>query len=187
VSCANCHLQALAFTDGQKFGIGTRGQRTDKNTMSIVNVLWSSPLMFWDGRAASLEEQAIQPIENPKEMDLPIQEAANRLMNIREYREKFKAAFNTETIEPQHIERALAQFQRTLISQDSKYDKFLRGEVKLAESELKGMRSFFTHPDPSINLRGSNCGDCHRNFLTDGFSLAFDGFANNGLDSQEEE
>ena len=108
-----------------------------------------------------------------------------RLRDIPEYQEMFKSAFGTEKIEKEHLAKALAQFQRTLISQDSKYDKFLKGELPLSEMELRGMQSFFTHPDASIGLRGSNCGDCHRNFLTDGFSNALDGFANNGLDDDE--
>lgn len=182
VSCATCHQQSKAFSDGRKLGMGINGQSTDRNTMSLVNVLWSSPRKFWDGRAKSLEEQAIHPIENPREMGLSIDQAIDRLSNIPGYREKFKDAFNTNEIKQEHIAKALAQFQRILISQDSKYDKFLKGEIQLTEIELRGMQSFFTHPDPSIHLRGSNCGDCHRNFLTNGFSNGFDGFANNGLD-----
>jgi len=185
VSCATCHQQSMAFTDGRKLGRGIGGQNTDRNTMSIVNVLWSSPRMFWDGRAVSLEDQALQPIVDHKEMNLPIKEAVMRLRDIPEYQEKFKNAFGTDEIEKEHLAKALAQFQRTLISQDSKYDKFLKGELQLSEMELRGMQSFFTHPDASIGLRGSNCGDCHRNFLTDGFSNAFDGFANNGLDDDK--
>lgn len=185
VSCATCHQQSKAFTDGNKVGIGIRGQELDRNSMSLVNMLWSAPHKFWDGRAANLEDQALQPIHNPKEMDLKISEALIRLNDDPEYREKFKLAFNTDKIRKEHIAKALAQFQRTLISQDSKYDKYLRGELQLSEQEQRGLQSFFTHPDPSVNLRGSNCGDCHRNFLTDGFKAGFDGFANNGLDDDE--
>ncbi len=185
VSCATCHQQAMAFTDGNKGGIGIRGPELDRNSMSLVNMLWSTTHKFWDGRAANLEDQALQPIENQKEMDLKISEALRRLNDDHEYRSKFKSAFNTHKIEKEHIAKALAQFLRTLISQDSKYDKFLRGELQLSEQEQRGLQSFFTHPDPSVNLRGSNCGDCHRNFLTDGFNVGLDGFANNGLEDDE--
>ena len=185
ISCAKCHQQSKAFTDGKQVAVGIRGQKADRNTPSLVNMLWSTPQKFWDGRAANLEIQALQPIQDPREMDLSINEALKRLKNIPEYRSKFKAAFNTRKIKKKHVAKALAQFQRTLISQDSKYDKFLKGELQLSEIEQRGMVSFFTHPDPSIGLRGSNCGDCHRNFLTDGFNEALDGFANNGLDDDE--
>lgn len=181
VSCSTCHQQSKAFSDGKKLGEGFGNRLSDRNTMSIVNVLWSSPRMFWDGRAESLEDQALQPIEDTREMNLPLEEAVKRLMNSPEYQKKFETAFGIRKIRGEHIAKALAQFQRTLISQDSKYDKFLKGELQLSDQEQRGLQSFFTHPDASIGLRGSNCGDCHRNFLTDGFSDALDGFANNGL------
>lgn len=185
ISCATCHQQSKAFTDGKIVAIGIRGQELDRNTMSLVNMLWSAPHKFWDGRATNLEDQALQPIQNLKEMDLEISELLFRLNNNPVYKVKFKLAFNTNNIKKEHIAKALAQFQRTLISQDSKYDKFLKGELQLSEQEQRGLQSFFTHPDPSVGLRGSNCGDCHRNFLTDGFNDGFDGFANNGLEDDE--
>ncbi len=185
ISCATCHQQSNAFTDGRIVGIGIRGQKVDRNTMSLVNMLWSTSHKFWDGRAANLEDQALQPIKNPKEMDLKLSELLLKLNSDPVYKAKFKSAFNTNKIREEHVAKALAQFQRTLISQDSKYDKFLKGELQLSEQEQRGMQSFFTHPDPSIGLRGSNCGDCHRNFLTDGFNDGFDGFANNGLEDDE--
>jgi cytochrome c peroxidase len=185
ISCATCHQQSKAFTDGRTVGIGIRGQKVDRNTMSLVNMLWSTSHKFWDGRAANLEDQALHPIENPKEMDLNISELLVKLNRDSVYKSKFKLAFNTNEIREEHVAKALAQFQRTLISQDSKYDKFLKGELQLSEQERRGMQSFFTHPDPSVELRGSNCGDCHRNFLTDGFNDGIDGFANNGLEDDE--
>lgn len=186
MSCASCHRQELAFTDGLPRGIGIDSQTVERSTMSLVNLLWSTPRIFWDGRAMSIEDQVHQPIENPVEMDLPLQIAVKRLRQIPAYREQCRAAFGTHRIGGEHVQKALAQFIRTLVSQDARYDRFLRGEVELTEQELAGMQAFFTHPDPSIGLRGSNCGDCHRNFLTDGFRDGFEGFANNGLDTDEE-
>jgi cytochrome c peroxidase len=185
ISCATCHQQSNAFTDGKIVAIGIRGQKLDRNTMSLVNMLWSTSHKFWDGRAANLEDQALQPIQNLKEMDLKISELLLKLNSDPVYKTKFKLAFNTNKIKKEHVAKALAQFQRTLISQDSKYDKFLKGELQLSEQEQRGLQSFFTHPDPSVGLRGSNCGDCHRNFLTDGFNDGLDGFANNGLEDDE--
>jgi len=185
ISCASCHQQSKAFTDGEMVGIGIDGLKGDRSTMSIVNLLWSNQNMFWDGRAGSIEEQVLQPISNPKEMDLSIVEAVKRLNHIDAYRKEFKMAFGTRKIREEHVAKALAQFIRSLVSQDSKYDKFLNGELQLAENELAGMQSFFTHPDPSVELRGSNCGDCHRNFLTDGFKDAYEGFTNNGINDEE--
>ena len=79
ISCATCHQQSNAFTDGKKLGVGIRGQELDRNTMSLVNMLWSVPNKFWDGRATNLEDQALHPIQNPKEMDLEISELLSRL------------------------------------------------------------------------------------------------------------
>ena len=186
VTCATCHVQALAFTDGKRVSEGIDGQKTDRNSMSLANMLWSTPHKFWDGRAKSLEAQALEPIQDPIEMDLDLAELLDRLNGDENYRAMFKAAFNVDEIGEEDVARALAQFQRTLISQDSKYDKFLRGELQLSEQEMRGSQLFFTHPDPSVSLRGSNCGDCHRNFLTDGFRDGFDGFANNGLNDEED-
>jgi cytochrome c peroxidase len=186
ISCASCHQQAKAFTDGERLGIGIEGQVVDRNTMSLVNMLWSTPHKFWDGRAANLEEQALQPIKDPREHGMDIPEVLKRLNDHPDYPSRFRSAFGTKKIREEQIAKALAQFQRTLISNDSKYDKFLRGEVQLSDSEQRGLQAFFTHPDPSVSLRGSNCGDCHRNFLTDGFNDALDGFANNGLDYEDD-
>jgi len=185
ISCSSCHQQSKAFTDGKTVAIGIDDQKGDRSTMSLVNLLWSTQNMFWDGRAGSIEEQVLQPIANPKEMDLPVDQAVARLNDIRSYRDEFKIAFGARKIRKEHVAKALAQFIRSLVSQDSRYDKFLNGELQLSDSELSGMQSFFTHPDPSVALRGSNCGDCHRNFLTDGFKDAYEGFANNGIDDED--
>ena len=185
VSCASCHEQSRAFTDGKSVSEGINGNKVTKNGMSIVNLLWSSKF-FWDGRANSLEEQALQPIENPNEMGLPIEEAVQRLRSIPEYRDLFAKAFNIKTIEKEHIAKALAQFQRTLVSQDSRYDQFLQTGTGFTDQEIHGLRLFFTHPDALNGIRGGNCFDCHRAILTDGFNSGYDGFRNNGLDPDEE-
>ena len=139
ISCATCHQQSRAFTDGRKLGIGIRGQELDRNSMSLVNMLWSTSHKFWDGRAANLEDQVWQPIENPKEMDLKINEALNRLNGNPEYKAKFKSAFNTNKIQKEHVAKALAQFQRTLISKDSKYLD-ARARIKRRRVELKKLQ-----------------------------------------------
>ncbi|MEO9484668.1 MAG: cytochrome c peroxidase [Ekhidna sp.] len=182
ISCASCHQQNLAFTDGKKLALGINGSQIPRNSMSIANLLWSNRF-FWDGRAISLEDQALQPIENPAEMGLPIEEAVQRLRASSEYRALFFNTFGTHNLDKEHIAKALAQFQRTLISQDSRYDVFLTSGKGFTEQELHGLNLFFTHPDTKSGVRGANCFDCHRNILTDGFPSGFDGFRNNGLDN----
>lgn len=184
ISCGSCHQQSRAFTDGARFSRGVDGELTSKSSMSIVNMLWNSKF-FWDGRAATLEEQSIQPIPDHIEMDLPLDEAVQRLSESDSYRQQFMAAYETDEITSDLMAKAMAQFMRTLVSSGSKYDRYLLGETDFTDQEKLGMDLFFTHPEPTIGLRGGNCGDCHLNILTSGDREGYQGFHNNGLDSEE--
>ena len=182
VSCASCHRQSTAFSDPNRFSRGVQGRTGTRNSMSLANLMWVNRL-FWDGRVASIEEQALHPLRDPNEMNLPPEQAAAKLQGIPEYPPRFRQVFGTEQIRPEHIAKALAQFQRTLISADSRYDRYLRGEYRPTSLELQGIQLFFTHPIPEIGLRGGNCGDCHIGPLVQGDQSAFRGFHNNGLDT----
>ncbi|MFP4090030.1 MAG: cytochrome-c peroxidase [Cyclobacteriaceae bacterium] len=181
VSCASCHQQDKAFTDGRRFPRGIHGGEVDRNTMSLVNLLWVSRL-HWDGEAASLEEQAVIPITNPLEMGSSLEEVVDKLQATELYPPKFKAAFGSEIVTSENLLKALAHFQRTLISQDSKLDRYWRKEYELTELELKGMNLFYTHPEASLGIRGGNCGDCHVGPHTGASIGGFNGFHNNGLE-----
>jgi cytochrome c peroxidase len=98
------------------------------------------------------------------------------------YRELFEAAYGE--ISAAAIVRALASFERTLISSNSRYDQFLRGELTLDPEEELGRKLFMAHPDVKVSLRGANCIDCHSQFLTGGSGARYDGFSNNGLDDE---
>jgi cytochrome c peroxidase len=99
------------------------------------------------------------------------------------YRKLFEKAYGE--LSTAAITRALASFERTLISTNSRYDQFLRGEIKLEPQEELGRKLFMAHPDVKVSLRGANCIDCHSQFLTGGSSARYDGFSNNGLDDEE--
>lgn len=186
VSCGSCHQQSMAFTDGKAFSTGLDGKLTGKSSMSLVNLLWQTKF-FWDGRVVSLEEQALEPIQDHIEMDLSLTEAVVRLSNSDTYQNQFRAAFESEEITSELIAKALGQFMRTLVSSNSRYDQFLLGdEGALTDEEKRGMDLFFTHPEPEIGLRGGNCGDCHLNILTSGDRDGYRGFHNNGIDSEED-
>jgi len=182
-SCASCHQQEKAFTDGERFSLGIRGQRGIKNAMSLTNLLWQNRF-FWNGRSESLEEQALIPIEDPLEMDEDLDRAVEELQADPAYPPLFEAAFGSPEVTAEGIGKALAQFQRTLISADSRYDQYLRGEYQPSSLELQGIELFFTHPIPEIGLRGGNCGDCHLGPLTSGALNGFNGFHNNGLEAE---
>ena len=182
VSCSTCHLQHLAFTDGKARAVGVSGKTLDFNSMSLANLMWGSRHFFWNGRVDSLEEQALAPIQDPDEMAQNLDDLIDELAADDVYPGLFKSAYGE--ISAENIARALATFERTLISSDSKYDQYLRGELKLSAEEELGRKLFMAHPDIKVSLRGGNCIDCHSQFLTSGFNAQFDGFSNNGLDTE---
>ncbi len=183
VSCSTCHQQRLAFTDGRRTGIGVTGKPLAFNSMSLANLMWGPQLFFWNGRAATLEAQALVPIQNPDEMAQDLQQLVAELEPDDGYRAMFDAAYGEISV--QAIARALASFERALISSNSRYDQFLRGEISLNTQQELGRKLFMAHPDVKVSLRGANCIDCHSQFLTSGFSTRLDGFSNNGLDDEE--
>ena len=184
ISCATCHRQSLAFTDGLARSLGVSGKPLAFNSMSLVNLMWGPRHFFWDGRSPSLENQALQPIEHKDEMGRNIDELVSQLKQDKVYQTLFNQAFGSITAI--NIAKALASFQRTLISSNSRYDQYLRGELSLSAEEEQGRKLFMAHPDTKVSLRGGNCIDCHSQFLTSGFGSAFDGFSNNGLDNDED-
>jgi cytochrome c peroxidase len=180
VACATCHQQQLAFTDGLAKRAGLSGKALDFNSMSLANLLWGQRRFFWNGRATSLEEQVLMPIQNPEEMNQNLDALVRELKASKQYRNLFARAYGDVSADT--IAKALATFMRLLISSNSKYDRFLRGEVELSPLEEHGRKLFMAHPDVKASRRGANCIDCHSQFLTSGFRDAYDGFSNNGLD-----
>jgi cytochrome c peroxidase len=177
LSCANCHQQARAFTDGLAFSKGVDNMPTARNSMSLANLLWTRRF-FWDGRAASLEEQAVFPLSNPHEMGQSLQMSAQKLGDMATYPALFKRVYGDETITGDRIVKAIAQFERTLISCNSKYDQYLRNAYQPTEQQLNGMKLFSNAPQPETGARGANCAHCHG-----GVKNYMELFHNNGLDS----
>ncbi|MFB6456353.1 cytochrome-c peroxidase [Chitinophaga sp. Hz27] len=177
ISCASCHQQSKAFTDGKKFSTGIDTVTTTRNSMSLVNLLWVRNF-FWDGRAASLEEQATTPLTAIHEMGQPLHISVNKLLHTRRYPALFKAAFGSATITDTLIIKALAQFERSLISANSNYDKYLQHLYTPTTAESNGMALFMSNPTPEKNIRGAGCAHCHG-----GPKLFVELYHNNGLDS----
>ena len=167
-ACESCHLQSASFSDTNQFSAGIDGFLGDINASTLVNVGWNNS-NFWDGRASSLEEQAYDPIVNPIEMNDTWINIEMKLNADNEYPTLFKNAFNIDYIDSIHVVMAIAQFERTLISANSKFDKYLRGETQLTSSELGGYAIF--------NSEKGDCFHCH------GTQMFMDNlFHNNGLD-----
>jgi cytochrome c peroxidase len=169
ISCASCHHPQKAFTDGLALSTkGISGNALKRHTPSIQNIAWQQG-WFWDGGAKDIESLNFGPIRNPDEMGQNLNQLATELQNTREYPNLFRAAFGTDTITTLLISRALAQFERTLISATSRYDKYVRKEAggTLSETELEG-----------LSLFQQKCSSCHSSdFFTD------QGYHNNGLDN----
>lgn len=180
MSCASCHIQALAFTDGKTRAIGIYGNELLFNSMTLTNVLFSNKL-FWDGRGKSLEKQALAPVVNHLEMDQRLSITVRKLENTDLYPRLFQEAFGSTQITPKKIAYSLAQFERTLISFNSKYDQYLNDKAEFSELEKQGMDLFFTTPKPAAGIRGAGCVNCHVSGTFAGSSKNFDGFKNNGL------
>jgi len=177
ISCASCHQQSKAFTDGKALSIGVDGVPTSRNTMALVNLLWTRKF-FWDGRSTGLEEQAAFPLTDPHEMGQPIEVSAHKLRAVKAYPLLFKRAFGDTAITPERIVKALSQFERTLISANSPYDRYLKKEYQPTSIELEGMALFMNSPEPNIKRRGADCAHCHG-----GVKTYKELFHNNGLDS----
>jgi len=179
-SCADCHLPAKAFTDGRKTARGAEGGFGPRNSMPLFNLAWKLEF-FWDGRAQSLREQVLQPIQNPIEMHQSLTNLCDKLRatNKMNYAGLFTAAFGSPEITAEKISLALENYLLTLTSFNAKFDHVLRGEEKFTADEQRGFELFSTEYDPRRGQFGADCFHCHGGPLFQSQS-----FANNGLDSE---
>jgi cytochrome c peroxidase len=128
IACANCHLAKFAFTDGKPVSTGIRGQKGGRSAPASFNRVFSSA-QFWDGRAATLEDQSVGPFTNPIEHGFPNYDVMRaKMMKIAGYRKLFKQAFGEENITIDNVGRAIASFQRTVLSGNSPADRFDQGQ-----------------------------------------------------------
>lgn len=190
ISCASCHKQFNSFSDELSASQGVAGITT-RSSMSLINVGFHYHGLFWDGRAATLEEQALVPVENPIEMGENWDNVEEKLKMHPDYPAEFRKAFGIEStseISRELAAKALAQFERSLISGgNTRYDKFARGEIFLNESEYNGFLMFFDF-DPA--LPDAECGHCHNaplfgteEYFNNGLqeSADFEGFSDKGF------
>jgi len=170
-SCASCHIQETGFSETTQYSTGIDGIEGNRNAMPLINLGWQTKF-FWDGGANGLESQVIGPITNPIEMHETMANVVAKLNAHAEYPDLFKAAFGSAEASSQNIMRAIAQFERTLISGNSKYDQYMRGETFLSSQELNGL-SLFT------DMEKGDCSHCH----SLGSTFSDFEFRNTGLDS----
>lgn len=171
MACASCHKQENAFTDPRAFSEGTKkGDFGNRNAMVITNLAWDNNF-FWDGRRQSLETQAHDPVSNPIEMANDWKTVVNRLQTDKNYPNLFFKAFGTKNIDSNLVTKAIAQFERTIVSFNSRYDAYVfKNDTSVfTPSEKKGYKLFTTV---------AHCNDCHSDVL-----LADNSLRNNGLDA----
>jgi cytochrome c peroxidase len=183
VSCATCHNPEKGWTDNAPVSTGIQGQKGGRSAPTVLNTAYGR-LMFWDGRAPSLEAQAQGPIVNPIEMsDEQYKEIVERLRAISGYREQFHKVFGTD-VTLDGIAKAIASFERTVLTGNSAYDQYSRGDMKaLTESQKRGMVLFGLRLDeqedtykPNVTLKKANCTSCHV-----GFNFTDESFHNLGV------
>ncbi len=175
ISCSSCHQQAHGFSDPRQFSVGFDGSVGTRNSMGLSNARWyQRKKFFWDERAATLEEQTLMPIQNPIEMGMTLAALTNRLAAEPFYTNLFARAFGSTDVTTNRISRALAQFVRSIVTTQSKYDLGLtNGFTNFTPEENTGRQIFF-----GLNGNRATCALCH---LTDNF-VQTGGIDNNGLE-----
>jgi len=170
ISCATCHDPQKAWAEDRPVSVGFKGQLGPVNSPTVINTAYA-PVLFWDGRAGSLEEQALGPIENPKEMGHSLDELVKQLSEIPEYVQRFQEAFGTG-VTKEGIAKALAAFERTILSGNSPYDRYRAGDKSaLTEQQIRGLQIFEEY-----------CSVCHAPPLFSNYQ-----FFNTGIGLEREE
>jgi cytochrome c peroxidase len=170
-SCASCHNPAYSWGDGQPKGVGAGMKQLGRRSPTIINAGYGR-IFMWDGRAGSLEEQALGPIKTDVEMNLPLDKLVERLNAIPGYAPMFAAAFPNEGIKPEHVAKAIATYERTLVSAPAPFDAWVAGNDKAISEDAK--RGFVL-----FNAK-AGCARCHS-----GWTFTDDSFHDIGLASDD--
>jgi cytochrome c peroxidase len=183
ISCGSCHLPQNSFSDPNRYSAGVGGTLGNRQSMALINLGWARHF-FWDGRKSTLEDQILEPVENPIEMHEQWSDVVEKLNNDTLYPPLFSAAFGSPHITKERAAKAIASFIRTMVSAGSKFDKQRIGQYTFTQEEYRGFILFTTEGGSPEQVAGgsfgADCFHCH-GFgdmqMTDGL------FHNNGLDS----
>ncbi len=164
MACATCHAPDKRWSDGRILPLQADGVKNARRTPTVLNSAWLAALM-WDGRAGTLEAQAVLPITTAHEMNFDLVSLVKRLSQIEGYRPLFTQAFGNDTIDSERITQALASFQRTLVSNPAPFDLWVNGDEQAISEEAKRGFAVFN------NKNKANCAACHSTwrFTDDGF------------------
>jgi len=159
VACASCHRQENGFSDPNQFSTGFDGQQTGRHSMGITNaVYYANGKAFWDERTASLEEQALGPIQSPVEMGMTLPALVEKLSQTDYYPALFQAAFGTPEITPERIGKAIAQFERSMVSYKSKYDAAVAAGISSNPFAVLTPQEYYGR---SLFHGSGKCSQCH--------------------------
>ncbi len=164
MSCASCHSPMFGWSDGLPTARGHDGMLLGRASPTVINTAYNS-IQMWDGRKKDLEDQAIGPMEASVEMNSDFDQMFSFLNNNKGYKAAFEKAYPGEGISKETIAKALASYERTIISNDSPFDRWIKGDKKaMTEQQVRGFKLFI---DPAKG----NCAICHSapNFTDDGF------------------
>lgn len=178
ISCATCHKPEKGWTDGKAKAVGSNGQVGEMNTPTLINSAYQENYL-WDGRKSSLEEQALEPISSKHEMNMPLDKMVQKISSLKGYKELFTNAYPKEEITKESIAKAIASFERTIISDDTLFDRWIqnRSDIPYPTDAVEGFTLF---------LGKGKCKSCHGTF-----NFSYGNFENVGLgddpkDSEEE-
>ena len=179
MNCASCHVQGDGFSDLNQFSTGVEGLEGGRQAMAIFNMAWNENGFFWDGRAELLRHQSILPIQDPLEMNETLENVITKLGADTLYTSQFKRAFDGGAITSLNISLALEAFMMSIVSDNSKYDRYLAGTETLTASEENGRVLFFAEYNEFFPATsGADCAHCHS-----GTNFENDQYMNNGLDN----
>ena len=183
ISCGSCHFAENSFSDSRQFSVGIDGIAGNRQSMALINMGWED-FFFWDGRAATLEQQILEPVPNPIEMHQSWKDAVKKLNLDMAYRNRFFRAFGEEGIDSIKVSKAIAQFIRTMVSGESKFDVMYKYEngLPLSQADMAIFQTIDVEEwagyDLFKSLNGADCFHCHNGPL-----MQVKKFSNNGLDA----
>lgn len=170
-SCGSCHSPSYGWGDGLAVGVGHGMQKLGRHSPTIVNAAWSN-IFMWDGRLPTLEDQALGPIQSAGEMNMPLEELMKRLESIPEYKPLFSRAFPEERLTVKTVAKAIATYERTVVSERAPFDAWIEGDEKAISAEAKHGFLVFNG--------NAQCSSCH-----EGWNFTNEGFQDIGLSSDD--
>ena len=170
-SCASCHSPSLGWGDGLAVGVGHGMQKLGRHSPTVINAAWSD-IFMWDGRLPTLEAQALGPIQSAGEMNMPLDQLMKRLSSISEYKPLFASAFPQEGMNEKTLAKAIATYERTVVSERAPFDAWIEGDEKAISEDAKRGFALFNGK--------AQCAACH-----EGWNFTNEGFQDIGLASED--